>query len=132
MPETATVEEKERMKTAIQDLGRGGIPTLEAAKFLLRKVEDEFVKERSKDKSFKDAVKEMGKVVGGMSREDRINEAMFKLGAVALSVDIGYKTLMSIPQELRNLANNNESTFMQPGVVQRLQKDLQDILEIKD
>ena len=132
MPITTTAEEKEEIGKKVQDLGRGGIPTLEAAKFLLRKVEDEFIKERAKDKSFKDTVKEMGKAIGGMSREDKINEAMFKLGALALSMEIGYKTLMNIPQEVRNLANNNESTFMQPGMVQRLQKDLRDIFEIKE
>ncbi|MEM3555697.1 MAG: hypothetical protein QXF56_03210 [Candidatus Micrarchaeia archaeon] len=86
MPETATIEERERIKTAIGDLGRGGIPTLEAAKFLLREVEIEFVKERSKEKSFRDAVKEMGR----MSREDRINEVMLKLGGIVVSMEITY------------------------------------------
>jgi len=131
MPGTTVVEEKEKIKTAIQNLSRGGIPTLEAAKFLLVKVQDEFVKERAKDRSFKDTVKEMSKAVGVMSREEKINEAMFKLGALTLSMEIGIRTLMEIPLEFRKLANDNESTFMQPGMVQRLEKELREIFGVK-
>lgn len=46
-------------------------------------------------------------------------------------MEMSYSAI-NIPQQLRNVAHDNESTFTQPNMVQRLQKDLHEIFKIKE
>jgi hypothetical protein len=131
MKEATAILGKEELRKHIADVGRGEAPALEASKPLLGALEFEKIKEASKDKSLKDTIKDMGK----RSRMEKIDEALFKLGAMKVmwEINLGVEKASS---ELQKWAHDTESTFFTKqgtgrSIAERLQDDLVEIFEIK-